>query len=59
MQCPTIKSLSLSFGIGFFFKYIKYFAFNVEKMKKHIFLVNFQLKILNFQMALDSIDVYQ
>jgi len=39
MQCPTIKSLFLSFGIGFFFKYIKDFAFIAEKNeKKHIFL---------------------
>ncbi len=38
MQCPTIKPLSLSFGIGFFFKYIKYFSFITEKKKKtHIF----------------------
>jgi hypothetical protein len=54
----TIKSLSLSFNIGLK-KYIKHFAFIVEKWKKHIFLMNFQPKILNFQMALDSIDVYQ
>jgi hypothetical protein len=59
MQCPTIKSLSLSFGIGLIFKYINYFAFIVEKMKSHILLINFQPKILNFQMALDSFDVYQ
>jgi hypothetical protein len=38
MQCPTIRSLSLSIGIGFFFKYMKYFASIVEKNeKKHIF----------------------
>jgi hypothetical protein len=38
LQCPTIKSLSLSFGIGFLKKYIKYFAFIAQKMKKtHIF----------------------
>jgi hypothetical protein len=55
MQCPTIKSLSLSFGIGFFFKCIKHFPFIVEKNEKHIFLMNFQPKILNSQMALDSI----
>jgi len=60
MQCPTIKSLSLSFGIGFFFKYIKYFAFMAEKkLKKHIFLVNCQPKKFNFQMPLNSINVYQ
>ncbi len=59
MQCPTIKFLSFSFGIGFFFKYIKYFSFIAEKMKNNIFLINFQPKNLNFQMALDSINVYQ
>jgi hypothetical protein len=44
MQCPTIKFIYLSFNIGFFFKYI--------------FLMNFQPKILNFQMAIDLINVY-
>jgi hypothetical protein len=34
MQCPTIKSIYLPFGIGFFSKHIKYCAFIVEKMKK-------------------------
>ncbi len=33
MQCPTIKSLYLSFGIGFFFKYINYFSFITRKLK--------------------------
>jgi hypothetical protein len=56
---PNYKSLSLSFGIGFFFKYIKYFVFIIEKMNKTHILKNSQSKILNFQMALDSIDVYQ
>jgi hypothetical protein len=28
-------------------------------MKNNIFLINFQPKNLNFQMALDSINVYQ
>ncbi len=38
IQCSTIKYLSLSFGIGFFFKYINYFAFIAEKNeKKHSF----------------------
>jgi hypothetical protein len=46
MQCSTIKSLFLSFGIGFFFKYIKYFAFIAKKMEKiHIFH-EFSTKIL-------------
>ncbi len=35
MQCSTIKSFYLSFDIGSFFKYIKYFAFIAEKT--HIF----------------------
>jgi hypothetical protein len=48
MQCPIIKYLSLSFGIGFFFKYIKYFAFIVEKNEKNAFLMNFQTK--NFKL---------
>ncbi len=35
---PTIKSFYLSFGIGFFFKYIIYFSFIAEKNeKKHTF----------------------
>jgi hypothetical protein len=60
MQCPTIKKNVLLFGIGFFFEYRKYFASNTKKMKKkHIFLVNFQPKLFNFQMALNSINVYQ
>jgi hypothetical protein len=51
---------ALSFGIGFFFKYINYFAsITKKKWKKNIFLVNFQLKNFNFQMALNSINVYQ
>jgi hypothetical protein len=54
-----MKSLSLSFGIGFFFKYIKHFSFIAEKMKKTHFLMNFQPKDLNFHMALYSINVYQ
>jgi hypothetical protein len=38
MQYATIKSFSLSFSIGFFFKHIKYLAFIIEKNgKKHIF----------------------
>jgi hypothetical protein len=37
MQCPTIKDLSFSFGIGFFFKYIIVFAFIAGKMKKKYF----------------------
>jgi len=38
MQCSIIKYFSPSFGIGIFFKYIKYFAFIVEKNeKKHTF----------------------
>ncbi len=38
MQCPTIKIFFFSFGIGFFYKYINYFALIIEKMKKtHIF----------------------
>jgi hypothetical protein len=57
MQCPTIKSLSLSFCIGFFFKYIKYFV--IEKNEKTHFLMNFQPKNLNFQMALIPFNVYQ
>jgi hypothetical protein len=60
MQCRNIKSHSLSFGIGFFFKYIKYFAFVAEKkMKKHIFLMNCRPKKFNFQMPLNSTNVYQ
>jgi hypothetical protein len=38
MQCPTTKFLSFSFGIGFFFKYINYFAFIADFfLKTHIF----------------------
>jgi hypothetical protein len=59
MKCSTIKSFFFPFGIGFFFKNIKYFAFIVKKMEKTHFLMNFQQNFLNFQMALDSIDVYQ
>jgi hypothetical protein len=51
MHNPTIKSLSLSFGIGFFFKYIKYFSFIVEKNEKTKNLMNFQPRNFNFQMA--------
>jgi hypothetical protein len=59
MQCPTIKFHYFLFGIDLFFKYIKYFSFMAEKNeKKHIFLMNFQKKILKFQMALNVIDVY-
>jgi hypothetical protein len=42
MQCPIIKSLYLSFGIGFFFKYINYFSFIIKKMKKTKNLMDFQ-----------------
>jgi len=35
MQCPIIKYFFLSFGIGFLFKYIKYFSFIAKKMKKN------------------------
>jgi hypothetical protein len=45
MQCPTIKSFSLSSGIGFFFKYIKYFAFIAEKNEKNTFFYEFSTKI--------------
>jgi hypothetical protein len=58
MQCPTIKSLSLSFGIGFFFKYIKYVTF-IVKFFLNIFLMKLQLKNFNFQTVVDAIDVYQ
>jgi hypothetical protein len=44
MQCPTIKSFFLSFGIGFFFKHIKYIAFLVEKNEKNTFLNEFSTK---------------
>jgi hypothetical protein len=53
------KSLSLSFGIGFFFKYIKYFAFIAGKNEKTHIFNDFPTKNFNFQMALDSFDVYQ
>jgi hypothetical protein len=59
MQSPTIKSLSLSFGIGFFFKYIKYFTFIAGKKKFKYIFNEVSTKKFNFQMALDSIDVYQ
>jgi len=59
MQCPTTKCLSFSFDIGFFFKYINYFSFITNFFFKHIFLMNFQPKFLNFQLAINSIDVYQ
>jgi hypothetical protein len=59
MQCPTIKYFYLSFGIGFLKKYIKYFSIIVEKNEKYIFLMNFQPIFFNFQLALDSIDLYQ
>jgi len=35
MQFPTIKSFSLSFGIGFFFKYLEYLAFSAKKKEKN------------------------
>jgi len=37
---------------------MNYFAFIIERMKKTHILMDFQPKILNFQMALNSIDVY-
>ncbi len=46
MQCPIIKSFSLSFRIGFFFKYIKYFSFIAKKMKKNTFFNEFLTKNL-------------
>ncbi len=38
MQCLTVKSFSLSFDIGFFFTYIKYFAFIVKKNEKNTYV---------------------
>jgi hypothetical protein len=32
MQYPTTKIFFFSFGIGFFFKYINYFAFIAKKI---------------------------
>ncbi len=46
MQCLTIQSLSLSFGIGFFFKYINYFTFVVEKNEKNTFFNEFSTNFL-------------
>jgi hypothetical protein len=46
VQCPTIKSFSLSFGIGFFYKYLKYFTFIVEKNEKNHIFNEFSTKIL-------------
>ncbi len=37
MQFPTIKSLSLSFGIGFFFKYVKYFSPIAKRNEKNTY----------------------
>jgi hypothetical protein len=37
MHCPTIKSFCFLFGIGFFFKYINYFAFIAENFEKNTF----------------------
>ncbi len=59
MQCPIIKSLSLSFGIGFSFKYINYVFFIVGKNEIYIYFNEFSTKKVNFQMAWNSIDVYQ
>jgi len=54
MQCPTKKSLSISFGISFFFKYIQYFTLIAKKKEKKTHILNeFSTKNLNFQMALD------
>ncbi len=53
---PNYK-ISFSF---IWYWYIKYFSFIAPKNeKKYTFLMNFQPKFLNFQMALDSINVYQ
>jgi hypothetical protein len=38
MQCVTIKSVTLSFGIGFSSKYIKHFSFIVEKHDKNTYI---------------------
>jgi hypothetical protein len=53
MQRPTIKSLSLSFGIGFFFKYINYFAFITRKKKKTHYFNEFSTK--KFKLSNDAI----
>jgi hypothetical protein len=36
-----MKFISLSFGIGFYFKYINYFALIVEKNEKNTFFNEF------------------
>jgi hypothetical protein len=56
MQCPTIKSLYLSFGIGFSLNTHNILLLLLEKT--HI-LNEFSAKHLNFKMTLDSIDVYK
>jgi len=49
MQCPSIKSLPLWYGNGFFLKKRYYYAFIIKQMKKkHIFWMKFHPKTLNF-----------
>jgi len=40
MQCPSIKSPPLWYGTGFFLKQIYYYAFIVQKCKKHTHFLN-------------------
>jgi hypothetical protein len=52
----AVSNYKISFSFiwyWFIFKYIKYFAFIAEFSFKQIFLMKFQPKDLNFQMALD------
>jgi hypothetical protein len=47
MQCPSIKSLLLWYGSGFFLKIRYYYAFIIKQMKKNTFFEwNFIQKIL-------------
>ncbi len=59
MQCPTIKSLSLHFVLVFSLNTYNILFLLLKKMKKTQILNEFLTKNLNFQMVLNSIDVYQ
>ncbi len=48
MPCPSIKSPSLWYGSVFFLKKDNIMLSLLENEKKHIFWMEFHLKILNF-----------
>jgi len=48
MQCPFVKSPPLWYGSGFFFEKINYYAFIVQKYKKHIVFNEFSFKFFKY-----------